>query len=45
MAKAKDAKVSMIRLTQSIYTGVSGDYLIVNPPTMAAVTATTFTQS
>lgn len=45
VAKAKAAKVSMIKLTQSIWIGVKGDYLIKTAPKKAMNIATTFTVS
>jgi hypothetical protein len=43
VAKARAANVSMIKLTQSIYTAVRGDCLRIQAPTKAKVRATRFT--
>ena len=45
VARANEAKLSMIKLTQTNYTAVKGDYLIVIAPTIAIVTAATLTVS
>lgn len=45
MAKASAAKVSIIRLTHNIWTGVSGDSLINTAPKNAMNMATTLTVS
>lgn len=43
MAKASEAKVSMIRLTQSIWIGFSGDSLRIAAPAKAITKATILT--
>jgi len=45
VARAKAAKVSIIKLTQSIWTGVKGDSLIRTAPKKAMKIATTLTVS
>ena len=45
MARAKAAKVSIIKFTQSICTGVSGDYFRTAAPMKAIKMATKFTVS
>lgn len=43
VAKAKDARVSIIKFTQSIYIGVKTSYLIIAALIKVRETATTFT--
>lgn len=43
VAKANEARVSMIRLTHNIWIGFNGDYLNTAPPTNAITKATKFT--
>ncbi len=43
VAKASEAKVSMIRLTHNIWIGLSGDSLKIAPPTKAITKATKLT--
>ena len=43
VARANEAKVSMIKLTQSIWIGLSGDSLRTAPPTKAITKATKLT--
>ena len=45
MARAKEAKVSMIRLTHNIWIGFKGDSLKTAPPTNAITRATKLTVS
>ena len=43
VARASEARVSMIRLTHNIWIGLSGDYLKTAPPTKAITKATKLT--
>ena len=45
MARAREARVSMMRLTQSIWIGLSGDYLSTAAPANARIRAQQFTVS
>lgn len=45
VARARDANVSMIKLTQSIWIGFSISFWIMPAPTKVMITATTFTVS
>ena len=45
MARAREARVSMMRLTQSIWMGLSGDYLSTAAPANARIRAQQFTVS
>lgn len=45
VARASEASVSMIRLTQSIWTALSGESWMKHAPKNATMTATTFTVS